>query len=623
MTENSKTMFCIGRVRFTRQSAVAFLTLTVLAVCFFLSAPYGLTETDEPMYQAYEYRLLHGDRLFFDDWTLTPFSTIFNYIPFAVYYSLTGGTAGLLLALRYFFVFCKLATFAAVFFVLRKKGYWAILAASVVASAAPFGIKTLNYYFVCSCALLFAGLVLFVKKEPKPVVFVLAGFVFSMAVLAEPSMAAIWFLFTLITVSRRLFARKLRSPMRTESSVFTGGSWLYSFIGIAAAAAFLLLLCAVFFMRAPFEGLRQGFLNALNDPERSGIGIGALIGKRLNVIGIYIRIFHPALFYPFIALLPAAALARRFCRRAAPFLLAALVLLYAALTVRLLTFPMREIGYAIGETVCHPLPLCLLAPVLYVFTEHKNRRLLAFLLFGFCAMLCGDMISMTAFGAFSEVCAVPALLILRDYCLEHGKGQSADAPAPKKKTAKNHAARRSFGGKTVPVLLAMLLVFVSFAEAAHLVYQSTLFETERIFVSSDAPLDTVISCGVYRGVRTTAGIAETYEKSARDAETAGRMCENRMYVADLAPTVYLDADALIAAHSPYYYYQEGWDRVSLWWAMHPEKRPDVVYIPHVSLNFMSYPDQTPEEKLAWLRERAQISVTPGEIGDIVKIECWK
>ena len=107
MTENSKTMFCIGRVRFTRQSAVAFLTLAVLAVCFFLSAPYGLTETDEPMYQAYEYRLLHGDRLFFDDWTLTPFSTIFNYIPFAVYYSLTGGTAGLLLALRYFFVFCK------------------------------------------------------------------------------------------------------------------------------------------------------------------------------------------------------------------------------------------------------------------------------------------------------------------------------------------------------------------------------------------------------------------------------------------------------------------------------------------------------------------------------------
>ena len=82
------------------------------------------------------------------------------------------------------------------------------------------------------------------------------------------------------------------------------------------------------------------------------------------------------------------------------------------------------------------------------------------------------------------------------------------------------------------------------------------------------------------------------------------------------------ADRLIAAHSPYYYYQEGWERVSLWWQMHPEKRPDAVYIPHIRFSYMEYPDASPEEKLAWLRSHAEIEVTEGEIGSIVKILRW-
>ena len=612
--------FQLGGLRLRTEDIAAILVFAAFALCFFISAPYGLTESDEPLYQVYVYRLLKGDRLFFDDWTLTPFSTIFNFLPFGVYYCVTGGTGGMLLALRYFFAVCKLAVFALSYAALRSRGYWAVLAASVFTGAFAFGIKSLNYYFVCGCALLFTGWVLFIKKESSPFLCGVSGFVFSMAVLAEPSMGAIWIIFTVLVAIRWICKKKNARFLERYDFILRPSVWRSLFFGIAAAVGLTSVLCAVFFMRVPPAGLWEGFLNALNDPERSG-GISELLSGRLSILSVYARIYNPAALCAFLALIPAAFAAHRINRKTDAVFLPLLFVLYAFLTVRTLLYPMRTIGYAVGETVCHPLPLGLAAVVFYANAKQKDRRLFAFLLFGFAAMLCGDMISMTAFGAFSEVIAVPAVLLLRSYFRgERGVpaiGEPQQNVKPKKVPEKRKTVCR------LACVLAAFAVFAAVAEAAHCGYLMRLHETERLFTQSDQPLDNVIACGVYKGVRTTAEIAEAYEKSVRDARKIAELCENRLYVADLAPTVYLDADVPIAAHSPFYYYQEGWDRVSLWWEMHPDKLPDVVYIPDVKLSFLEYPDAAPGEKLAYLRARADITEIPGEIGTIVKINEWR
>lgn len=611
-----KRDFRIGKLRFTAADIAALIVFAAVAACLFFSAPYGLTENDEAMYQVYEYRLMKGDRLFFDDWTLTPFSTVFNFLPFSVYYLLAGGADGALLALRYFFAVCKLAGFAAVYCALRRYGWAAVLAASVFTGAFAFGMKTLNYYFVCGAALLFVGWVLFVRENNRPFAYALAGFVFSMAVLAEPSMAAIWAVYSLLALIRFICKKKGARFLESYDFVLAPRVWRALLYGVLAAALLLAALCAAFWMRAPLSGLARGFMNALNDPERSG-GLGRLLAGRLNVVRMYAGIYHPALLAPALLLAAACVFARRFFPKAEPVCFALAAVLYAALTVRCLTFPPERIGYAVGETVCHSLPLCLPAAAGYCFTRRRDRRLLAFLLFGFAAMLCGDMISMTAFGAFSEVIAVPSVLLLRAYCLDvRARFAEADERKPRRK------APASAGRRVLCAALACLAVCMPAAEAAHGVYLLRLHETERLFVRTDAPLDARISAGALKGLITTAQIAEAYEKSVRDARRINAICSTGLYVADLAPAVYLDADAPVAAHSPYYYNLEGWERVSLWWEMHPQKRPDVVYIPYVKLSFMEYADASPEEKLAWLQAHAEIDAAEGEIGLIVRVLRW-
>ena len=618
MTLQNKSFRC-GRLRLRAADIAAILVFAAIAVCLFVSAPYGVTENDEALYQVYEFRLLQGDRLFYDDWTLTPFSTIFNFLPLAVYYTLTGSTAGVLLALRYFFAVCKLAAFAGVYCALRRRGFAAVMAAAVFTGAFAFGMKTLNYYFVCGCALLFTGWVLFVKENCRPVLYGIAGFVFSLAVLGEPSIAAIWVLYTALVLIRFFCRKKNARFLENYDPVLAPAVWRALFYGILAAAAALIALCAAFFMRAPIAGLRQGFLNALNDPERSN-GLWQLLKVRFGIIGLYAQIYHPAAFAASFVLTAVSAAASRFYKKAEPVCIVLAAVLYAVLTVRMLTYPLERIGFAVGETVCHPLPLGLLSVAAYCFTQKKDRRLFAFLLLGFDAMICGDLISMTAFGAFSEVAAVPAVLLIYEYGAEvfararnNAADQNGKRSRPREKTK---------GSRLLPATLAVLTVFMPLAEAAHGAYLLRLHEAERLFVQTDAPLDTAVASGALKGIVTTAEIAENYEKSVRDAGTVRAMCENRLYVADLAPAVYLDAAVPIAAHSPYYYYQEGWGRVSLWWEMHPEKRPDVIYIPFIKFSYMQYADASVEEKLAWLRENAEIEVTEGEIGLIVKVLRW-
>jgi len=614
-----KTRFRIGGFCFFGADIAALVVFAAFAVCLFISAPYGLTEVDETLHMVSQYRLFRGDRLFFDDWTLSPFSTLFIFPSVSIYYSIVGSFAGAALALRYMFVALKLAVFGILYCCLRSRGYWGLLASAVFTNAFPFGMKTLGYYFVCGCALMFTGYVLFIKKDAGRAMYRLAGFVFSCAVLAEPGMAAIWILYSALVLCRYFCRKKSLRFFENYDFVLSPAVWRSLFFGVLSAVAVLFLLCAAFFMRVPLSGLAEGFRNALNDPERS-VGAGALLKNWLDVLGIYTRIYHIGLLSVFLFLLAASVAAHRFYKKAEPVLFSMLMILYAWLTLRTLTYPMEEIGFAIGETICHPLPLCLLALAAYGNTVQKDCRLFAFLLFGFAAMVCGDLISMTAFGAFSEVIAVPALLILRDYAGE-AFSHEAEVAAKKKNSKVCRASLRNAGLLTA--ILAVLMVFMPLAEVAHGVYMLRLHETERLLVQDTAPLDETIDAGVLKGLRTTVQIAEAYEKSVRDAETISTMCDNRLYVADYSPTVYLDSDVMIGAHSPFYYAQEGWERVSLWWKMHPDKKPDVIYIPYIKFSYMDYPDASAEEKLSWLREHAEIEVTEGEIGVIVKVLEWK
>ena len=88
----------IGKYRLRFSDCLFLFVFLFLAVYSFVRAPYGITNSDESLFQLYNYRLMKGDHLFCDDWMIGNLTSVFTYLPYRVYVMLLGGPEGVLLA---------------------------------------------------------------------------------------------------------------------------------------------------------------------------------------------------------------------------------------------------------------------------------------------------------------------------------------------------------------------------------------------------------------------------------------------------------------------------------------------------------------------------------------------
>ena len=89
------------KTRTRENDAVFFMLLGLTAVFFCWRCRYGFAEADEAFYPTIAYRLTQGDRLLVDEWHMSQLSSVLLYLPVLLFTRLTGGTAGIYLALRY------------------------------------------------------------------------------------------------------------------------------------------------------------------------------------------------------------------------------------------------------------------------------------------------------------------------------------------------------------------------------------------------------------------------------------------------------------------------------------------------------------------------------------------
>ncbi len=601
-----------------RPSDIVFLFALIAAAAYFLAtASYGITVCDETMYQFFPYRIASGDKLFADDWMISNLISVFTYLPYSVYTSLFGGVEGLALSLRYLYVAIKLILFVYIYARLRDYGCWAVLAGVLFIGTDLFGIKTTSYYSVCANAAAIAGILLFIKKDRRKPHLVFAGFLFSCAVIAEPSVALVWFAYSAAVLFRSIRAKKKKTVPEDAASVLSPGVWLYTFIGICAAAAVFLLLCLLVFtgsdLKAMFAGVSEMLQYVTFD---NGSGMSTTLIRLMKPV-TYCLYYGVYFAVPFTAVWLLCVIPNRFGRRRRKQFFAVLAVLYMLMNVHLILYPTyRNSHDSSGEAVSHPLLLSLLAAASYACTEKKNKKLFAFLVFSFAVSASVDLFSNNSFGSLMLVGCVPAVLLLRDYIAEQ-------APLfPRRAEGRRKGAAPAKGKAAFGALLCALLVFIPSFEAWHFVYMARLHETERIFCKSDAPLDAVIDTGILKGIRTTAALKENYEKSCRDARAVAAVCENGLIVVDYDTTVYMNAGVRVNTPATHIVGND-WHTEEGWWTLHPDRRPDVAYIPFFTLSYIEFNDITAEEKLAWFEENADITVTEGEIGYIVKIDRWK
>ena len=135
-----------GNFRQRRKDMVFFCTLAMVG-CFLLwKCRIGIGNFDETFYLTIPYRLLRGDALFREEWHLSQMSGVLLVPAVWLYTRLTGGTEGILLAMRLVCVAVMLASSAYLYLRLKRFDWLGASAAALsFALYIPFSINALSY----------------------------------------------------------------------------------------------------------------------------------------------------------------------------------------------------------------------------------------------------------------------------------------------------------------------------------------------------------------------------------------------------------------------------------------------------------------------------------------------
>ena len=165
------------KTRTRENDAVFFMLLGLTAVFFCWRCRYGFAEADEAFYPTIAYRLTQGDRLLVDEWHMSQLSSVLLYLPVLLFTRLTGGTAGIYLALRYLYVAVQCLVAATVYLRLRRyHSLGAAAGALALAVYAPYGINALSYNSLGILLMAMTGALLVPAEEESRAAYISRGF---------------------------------------------------------------------------------------------------------------------------------------------------------------------------------------------------------------------------------------------------------------------------------------------------------------------------------------------------------------------------------------------------------------------------------------------------------------
>ena len=239
----------------------------ILTVLLFLlwKCLYGIANVDESFYLTVPYRLIQGDGLFVDEWNLSQMSGLLTMPIVWLYMTLTGGVDGLVLFVRYVFVFAQVAAACFVYFRFRSISWvGASCAAVVFALYAPFGIMALSYNSMAILGLVLCMTLLLPSEKFRRTYYIFAGLSFSAAVLCCPYLVFVFAIYVAVVLVRSLVLRLLKKTSSREMTAFTLKGLLFFSVGVAIAVVLFLLFVLT---RGSLKAILSSFTHILNDPS--------------------------------------------------------------------------------------------------------------------------------------------------------------------------------------------------------------------------------------------------------------------------------------------------------------------------------------------------------------------
>lgn len=606
------------------QDLFALLLLISAAVFLFIRAPYGFGFWDETWYLTFGHRFVLGDSMLTDEWNVIQLFSFFLYLPVKLYISVIGSTDGIILAARYLYILFACSGTVAIYLLTRRYGPVSILVSAIAVLFVPATMMAVSYYSIVSFFSAILGLLL-VRDQKNNATWVAIGLLFAGLVLSNPFLALAYFVYSATVVGVLWYQKRGGTTPVGLKEYVSVKSWFWVTAGIGCVA--------LVFFAFLFSGttLREIAANLPFILEDSDYNVAGAYGEGQNIFDLkqsvldFIRI-NPYIWAAYAMLLAAVSADKRRLLHRVPYLVAAGVITLA--------FGL----YLILKADLYSYLLCMLPPAVlglfvYVLSQNKNKKVFFCLwVWGFVVAFFQDVASnqgirLMSFGLFSSVIAC---VILAQNLICELKAEKSKKNRHGQLKSNTNAAKRA----AIYTLLAVLIAQGGFqlriltdteATSAEYFYRALMG-----MPSVSEKLEVAIRQGPAKGLITTNGAAGIYDDMLSDLAVIKSKGNGPFLILGRLPWGYLYVGNPYSTYTTAYLFwkqPETMVRLSKYLELHPEKKPEYIYVPkHINpfvpqelleehfegLNYA-------QEALTLIREVYACEIVQGKAGYIVTV----
>ncbi len=549
----------------------AFLCIAACVIFFILRASYSFGYDDESWYISSTHRLVLGDSLIRDEWNVAQFMGFFLYIPVKLFLYFKGSTEGISLFFRYVFIFFQTAVSVFAYWRLRKRyGYFSVAAVILFFLHASWGILALYYNTMGVAFVLIVGLIFATSEKFSKPAFFFAGICFAGAVLCNPPLALVYFLFSIFIFCRSLIKKIRASGSSPANDILSLKCWLWLTLGISFLA---LLLITFIFTRISFKEFLDCLPYYFIDPEYDFRSFSELF-QTIQSTKFFIHLSKPLFWLAIVLLAIIARDKKRINRRPIYFSLSLIIFFAYVFT----TLTSEDLFIYIKAWM---FPLLLPGLVAYILSEKKDKRVFVFLwLFGLVfasslefASALGEQGAAVAF-AVSDVAGV----LFIGNVLNEMKQQAKDS--------RGQASQKSF--KTMVTVVSVLTAAALIAQAGQQIFVMTNLKVisdeacNPASVKNGVIYDTVLQTGPQKGLKTTSYKAKIYNGIISDLEKIKSGPDGPVLITENFSWFYLYLEQPYAIYSTWFYSRDigGFVvRIKEYYNLNKDKVPMYVYIP--------------------------------------------
>lgn len=530
-----------------RQHLIFIGLFLLLQVIFIIRSFWGFNTADEMYFIGCSERIFRGEKVLIDEWN--PTQQLCSFLLHPIYSLIRtglGSTEGIVMASR--FLYLAYAGVLTLFFYLRfqRRGYASFGPALLFAVFAPFSICAMSYNSIEFGVLPVLLAVLSADMEHSVPEYILCGILMAVVVLANPFAVLMYAGYGLLCLI--VTVRAGRRGTRPEDALqFRNFLWMTLGAGII-----LVLFLAFVFQRGTLAEVLANVPHIIGDSEHQE--------GYLYKTGRYFYLCFKNYRWMFVGLAfvyGATWLDKKRCEHAWVYMLLASLCVAPYLIYYGFIFEHITVNYQM-------LPLAFWCLEAYLVTEHREKRLfygwyLPAMLFTMIVQYATNTGIVTLSVAYG-MCSCVGLIFVADWVKEERQRQQ--------------------GRYRAVILCVACVLLVQFAGTFWL-RMTYDWGDERSWA-----LTAQMKRGPLKGVYTTPETAEWYGKVLEELDELKLTAEDELMVVGVAPWIYLYTEAGCGNYSTWQVH-EGSTQLHDYYALHPDKFPDVVYMAHWAEEFLA------------------------------------